>query len=81
MALIHMSAPERNHNLACRETSRKIPIRTAERGQLLDESEALAKGKNLVASGHTTYYAYRTYFRYECVRVGIPGSQDTPCKP
>ena len=35
----------------------RIPIRTAEQRQLLDEAKALAKGKSLVAPGYATYYA------------------------
>jgi Phage integrase, N-terminal len=33
----------------------RIPIRTAEQRQLLDEAKALAKGKSLVAPGYATY--------------------------
>jgi hypothetical protein len=51
----------------------RIPIRTAEQRQLLDEAKALAKGKSLVAPSYATYYAYLKHFRYECERVGIHG--------
>ena len=49
----------------------RIPIRTAEQRQLLDEAKALAKGKSLVAPGYATYRNYLQHFRYECGRVGI----------
>jgi hypothetical protein len=49
----------------------RIPIRTAEQRQLLDEAKALAKGKSLVAPGYATYRDYLQHFRYECGRVGI----------
>ena len=49
----------------------RIPIRTAEQRQLLDEAKAVAKGKSLVAPGYATYRAYLQHFRYECGRVGI----------
>jgi hypothetical protein len=49
----------------------RIPIRTAEQRQLLNEAKALAKDKSLVAPGYTTYYAYLKHFRYECGQVGI----------
>ena len=51
----------------------RIPIRTAEQRQLLDEAKALAKGKSLVAPGYATYYAHLKHFRFECERVGIHG--------
>src|SRR5436309_9766747 len=51
----------------------RIPIRTPEQRQLLDEAKALANGKSLVAPGYKTYYAYLKHFRYECERVGIHG--------
>ena len=49
----------------------RIPIRTPEQRQLLDEAKALAKGKSLVAPGYATYRDYLQHFRYECGRVGI----------
>jgi hypothetical protein len=49
----------------------RIPIRTAEQRQLLDEAKALARGKSLVAPGYATYRDYLQHFRYECGRVGI----------
>ena len=49
----------------------RIPIRTQEQRQLLDEAKALAKGKSLVAPGYATYRDYLQHFRYECGRVGI----------
>jgi len=49
----------------------RIPIRTAEQRQLLDEVKVLAKGKSLVAPGYATYRDYLQHFRYECGRVGI----------
>jgi len=49
----------------------RIPIRTPEQRQLLDEAKVLAKGKSLVAPGYTTYRDYLQHFRYECGRVGI----------
>ena len=49
----------------------RIPIRTPEQRQLLDEAKALAKGKSLVAPGYATYRDYLQHFRYECARVGI----------
>ena len=48
----------------------RIPIRTPEQRQLLDEAKALAKGKSLVAPGYATYRDYLQHFRYECARVG-----------
>jgi hypothetical protein len=49
----------------------RIPIRTQEQRQLLDEAKALAKGKSLVAPGYATYRDYLQHFRYECGRAGI----------
>jgi hypothetical protein len=49
----------------------RIPIRTPEQRQLLDEAKALARGKSLVAPGYATYRDYLQHFRYECGRVGI----------
>ena len=49
----------------------RIPIRTAEQRQLLDQAKALAQGKSLVAPGYATYRDYLQHFRYECGRVGI----------
>jgi hypothetical protein len=49
----------------------RIPIRTAEQRQLLDEAKSLAKGKSLVAPGYATYRDYLQHFRHECSRVGI----------
>ena len=51
----------------------RIPIRTPEQRQLLDEAKALAKGKSLVTPGYKTYRDYLKHFRYECERVGIHG--------
>src|SRR2546427_12233404 len=51
----------------------RVPIRTPEQRQLLEEAKALAKGKSLVAPGYRTYYAYLKHFRAECERVGING--------
>ncbi len=51
----------------------RIPIRTAEQRQLVDEAKALAKGKSLVAPGYKTYRDYLQHFRAECARVGIHG--------
>jgi hypothetical protein len=51
----------------------RVPIRTAEQRQLLDQAKALAKGKSLVAPGYDTYRDYLKHFRYECERVGIYG--------
>jgi hypothetical protein len=51
----------------------RIPIRTPEQRQLLDEAKALAKGKSLVAPSYATYRDYLQHFRYECGRVGIHG--------
>jgi hypothetical protein len=51
----------------------RIPIRTAEQRQLLDEAKALAKGKSLIAPGYATYRDYLLHFRHECERVGIHG--------
>jgi hypothetical protein len=51
----------------------RIPIRTPEQRQLLDEAKALAKRKSLVAPGYKTYRDYLKHFRYECERVGIHG--------
>jgi hypothetical protein len=51
----------------------RIPIRTPEQRQLLDEAKALAKGKSLVAPGYAIYRDYLKHFRYECERVGIHG--------
>src|ERR1022692_4687839 len=51
----------------------RIPIRTTEQRQLLDETKALAKGKSLVAPGYATYREYLNHFRAECERVGIHG--------
>ena len=51
----------------------RIPIRTMQQRQLLDEAKALAKGKSLVAPGYATYYAHLKHFRFECERVGIHG--------
>ncbi len=51
----------------------RIPIRTAEQRQLLDQAKALAKDKSLVAPGYATYRAYLSHFRAECERVGIHG--------
>jgi hypothetical protein len=51
----------------------RIPIRTAEQRQLLDEAKALAKGKSLIAPGYATYRDYLQHFRHECERVGIHG--------
>src|SRR2546426_339746 len=51
----------------------RVPIRTPEQRQLLEEAKALAKGKSLVAAGYRTYYAYLKHFRAECERVGING--------
>jgi hypothetical protein len=49
----------------------RIPIRTAEERQLLDEAKTLAKGKSLVAPVYATYRDYLPHSRYECARVGI----------
>ena len=49
----------------------RIPIRTSEQRQLVDEAKALAKGKSLVAPGYTTYRDYLQHFRDECARIGI----------
>jgi hypothetical protein len=49
----------------------RIPIRTTEQRQLVDEARTLAKGKSLVAPGYATYRDYLQHFRYECARVGI----------
>ena len=50
----------------------RIPIRTPEQRQLLDEAKELAKGgKSLVAPDYATYRDYLQHFRYECGRVGI----------
>jgi hypothetical protein len=51
----------------------RVPIRTPEQRQLLEEAKALARGKSLVAPGYKTYYAYLKHFRAECERVGING--------
>ncbi len=51
----------------------RIPIRTPEQRQLLEEAKTLAKGKSLVAPGYKTYRDYLKHFRYECERVGIHG--------
>jgi hypothetical protein len=51
----------------------RIPIRTPEQRQLLEEAKALAKGKSLVAPAYATYRDYLHHFRQECRRAGIHG--------
>jgi hypothetical protein len=51
----------------------RVPIRTPQQRQLLEEAKALTKGKSLVAPGYKTYRAYLTHFRHECERAGIHG--------
>src|SRR4029078_9521428 len=70
---------DRGHSLVLKDSwckgggQREIPIRTLEQRQLIDEAKALAKGKELVGTGYTTYRDYLKHFRYECERVGING--------
>jgi hypothetical protein len=49
----------------------RIPIRTEEQRQVLEDAKALTKGKSLIAPGYKTYRAYLHHFRHECRRVGI----------
>jgi len=49
----------------------RIPIRTEEQRQVLEDAKALTKGKSLIAPGYKTYRAYLHHFRHECRRAGI----------